>query len=294
MRPMPKRRPRTRSAITTTFARDRRGRTSRRRIAGLVAGHRDDPRGEQQPHGRGGTPGVGRLPPSRRRDRTTRSRRRLRGVRGKPCDGHPVGVEGSRPVHRATQLIRRLEPGPGGNRRGMPDITTIIENDHREVERLFDSYRTGPPAERQDVVDRIRVTLAQHAAAEEILVYPTVRRTAETATPSPTIPSTSTRRSSDCCPNSTICSADDPAQSATIAELERAVAEHVRKRSPSCCRRSGAHGSRAPRAARRSVRGHQAVASDPSAPGVPGTASAQLLAGPLASVADRIRDFVAR
>src|SRR5215207_3504710 len=58
----------------------------------------------------------------------------------------------------------------------MPDVTTIIENDHREVERLFAQYDAAVTADLKDkVIDQIRLALAPHAAAEEILVYPALR-----------------------------------------------------------------------------------------------------------------------
>jgi hemerythrin superfamily protein len=177
----------------------------------------------------------------------------------------------------------------------MPDITTIIENDHREVERLFDSYRTGPPAERQDVVERIRVTLAQHAAAEEILVYPTVRRTAEDGDALADHSIDEHQEIKRLLSELDDLSADDPAQSATIAELERAVAEHVSEEESVVL--PALRGRTDPE--RRERLGDLFEDIKPLLPthphpGVPGTASAQLLAGPLASVADRIRDFVAR
>jgi hemerythrin superfamily protein len=177
----------------------------------------------------------------------------------------------------------------------MPDITTIIENDHREVERLFDSYRTGPTAERQDIVNRIRVTLAQHAAAEEILVYPTVRRTAEDGDGLADHSIDEHQEIKRLLSELDDLSADDPAQSATIAELERTVGEHVAEEESVVL--PALRGRTDPE--RRERLGDLFEDTKPLLPtrphpSVPGTASAQLLAGPLASIADRIRDFVER
>src|SRR5215213_2008631 len=59
----------------------------------------------------------------------------------------------------------------------MPDVVTAITKDHRELESLFQQYRgASGDEEKKAVVDRIRLELAQHATAEEILVYPAVRR----------------------------------------------------------------------------------------------------------------------
>jgi hemerythrin superfamily protein len=178
----------------------------------------------------------------------------------------------------------------------MPDITTIIENDHREVERLFESYRSsGPSADRQAIVDRIRVMLAQHSAAEEILVYPTVRRTAEDGDALADHSIDEHQEIKRLLAELDDLSADDPAQSAKVADLERAVAEHVEEEEsvvlPALIGRTDSE--------RRERLGELFEDTKPLLPtrphpSVPGTASAQLLVGPLASVADRIRDFVGR
>jgi hemerythrin superfamily protein len=177
----------------------------------------------------------------------------------------------------------------------VPDITTTIKNDHREVERLFESYRTGRPAERQDIVDRIRVTLAQHAAAEEILVYPAVRRTAEDGDALAEHSIDEHQEIKRLLAELDDLPADDPAQSAKVAELERAVAEHVEEEESVVL--PALEGRTSPE--RRERLGELFEDTKPLLPTrphptVPGTASAQLLAGPLASVADRIRDFVGR
>lgn len=177
----------------------------------------------------------------------------------------------------------------------MADITTIIENDHREVERMFDSFRTGPAAQRQDIVDRLRVTLAQHAAAEEILVYPTVRRTAEEGDALADDSIDEHQEIKRLLSELDDLSADDPAQSATVAELERAVAEHVAEEESVVL--PALRGRTDPERLERLgdlFEDIKPLLPTRPHPAVPGTASAQLLAGPLASVADRIRDFVAR
>jgi hemerythrin superfamily protein len=177
----------------------------------------------------------------------------------------------------------------------MPDITTIIENDHREIERLFDAYRTGPATERQHVADRIRVALAQHAAAEEILVYPTLRRTAEDGDAMAEHSIEEHQEIKRLLAELDDLSAGDPAQGATLAELERAVAEHVQEEEDAVL--PALRGRTDPE--RRERLGELFEDAKPLLPtrphpAVPGTASAQLLAGPLASIADRIRDFVGR
>jgi hemerythrin superfamily protein len=139
------------------------------------------------------------------------------------------------------------------------------------------------------------VTLAQHAAAEEILVYPTVRRTAEDGDGLADHSIDEHQEIKRLLSELDDLSADDPAQSATIDELERTVGEHVAEEESVVL--PALRGRTDPE--RRERLGDLFEDTKPLLPtrphpSVPGTASAQLLAGPLASVADRIRDFVER
>jgi hemerythrin superfamily protein len=54
----------------------------------------------------------------------------------------------------------------------MPDVTKLIEQEHRQVEALFDSFRTSGDA---GVLTRLCDELDAHAAAEEEAFYPMVR-----------------------------------------------------------------------------------------------------------------------
>ncbi|HTX01958.1 MAG TPA: hemerythrin domain-containing protein [Acidimicrobiales bacterium] len=55
----------------------------------------------------------------------------------------------------------------------MPDVTDVLEQEHRVVEQLFEEYqRSSDPA----VAERICDELALHTRAEEQVVYPTLRR----------------------------------------------------------------------------------------------------------------------
>jgi hemerythrin superfamily protein len=54
----------------------------------------------------------------------------------------------------------------------MPDVTKLIEREHRHVEALFDSFReTGDTG----VLTKLCDELVAHAAAEEAAFYPMVR-----------------------------------------------------------------------------------------------------------------------
>jgi len=65
-----------------------------------------------------------------------------------------------------------------GTQRGM-DAITLLKTDHRNVERLFTKFEAaGPRAKKtkQQIVEHIIEELAVHAAIEELVFYPAVRK----------------------------------------------------------------------------------------------------------------------
>lgn len=57
----------------------------------------------------------------------------------------------------------------------MPDVTKLLETDHREVEDLFAKAETTTGAARQQVVAKLADELTIHAEVEEQIVYPAMR-----------------------------------------------------------------------------------------------------------------------
>jgi iron-sulfur cluster repair protein YtfE (RIC family) len=57
----------------------------------------------------------------------------------------------------------------------MPDVITLLEEDHREVEDLFAKVETNSGAAKQQVVTKIASELTIHAEVEERFVYPAMR-----------------------------------------------------------------------------------------------------------------------
>src|SRR5690349_8416727 len=53
------------------------------------------------------------------------------------------------------------------------DAVTLIMNDHRVMEQLFDRLRTGS-GDRQLLLDEIAARLTAHSHAEELQVYPSL------------------------------------------------------------------------------------------------------------------------
>jgi hemerythrin superfamily protein len=57
------------------------------------------------------------------------------------------------------------------------DVIEVLTHDHREVEEMFDELTdTTDPGERRRIVDDITIELIRHAVAEEMYLYPAVRR----------------------------------------------------------------------------------------------------------------------
>jgi len=178
----------------------------------------------------------------------------------------------------------------------MPDVTTIIEHDHREVEGLFAAYAASDDAEEKDrIVDQVRLALAPHAAAEEILVYPKLRRIAEQGDVQSSHAIDEHQEIKRLLSEVDKMSSEDTGRDARVLELQHAVEHHVQEEEASLLPslRAGMDADGLDRMGDLFEQMKPLLPTHPH-PLVPGTATAQLLAGPLASVADRIRDFLAR
>jgi hemerythrin superfamily protein len=178
----------------------------------------------------------------------------------------------------------------------MPDVTTIIENDHREVEALFAQYASSASIEAKDeTLDQIRKALAPHAAAEEILVYPAVRGAASNGQEEANHAIDEHQEIKRLLAEVDKMSSDDAGRDAKVLELQQAVEHHVEEEEGSLLPllRANTDADRLEKMGELFQTMKPLLPTRPH-PLVPGTASGQLLAGPLASVADRIRDFVGR
>jgi hemerythrin superfamily protein len=176
----------------------------------------------------------------------------------------------------------------------MADVISIIENDHREVEALFAAYSTATTSEEKDrLVDEIRLALAPHAAAEEILVYPAVRSAVDDGDDQASHAIDEHQEIKRLLAEVDKSAGGDRDQ--TVRQLQEAVEHHVEEEEGSVLPslRAGMDAERLERMGELFEQMKPMMPTHPH-PLVPGTATAQLLAGPLASVADRIRDFVGR
>ena len=62
-----------------------------------------------------------------------------------------------------------------------PDAIEVLKRDHREVEHLFTTFEglgAGAHKRRRAVVDKMIAALSRHAAIEELIFYPRIRREA--------------------------------------------------------------------------------------------------------------------
>ena len=178
----------------------------------------------------------------------------------------------------------------------MTDVITLIQNDHREVETLFGQYHAATDAEEKGrLIAKVTESLAQHAAAEEILVYPAVRRAAEDGREEASHAIDEHQEIKRALAEVDKLDVNDPGREAKVRELEQVVSHHVEEEETSVLPTlaSGTDPSRLDSMGELFERMKPLLPTRPH-PSVPGTATAQLLAGPLASIADRIRDFIER
>jgi hemerythrin superfamily protein len=55
----------------------------------------------------------------------------------------------------------------------MPDVFTLLENDHRNVESMLEELTASSPgAQREQLVDKLAASLQVHMRFEEEAVYP--------------------------------------------------------------------------------------------------------------------------
>jgi hemerythrin superfamily protein len=72
---------------------------------------------------------------------------------------------------KTSQSRRRSKTAANGSRRD--DAIGLLKSDHREVERLFDSFESARPQERkQEIAAKICEALKAHTTIEEEIFYP--------------------------------------------------------------------------------------------------------------------------
>lgn len=57
------------------------------------------------------------------------------------------------------------------------DVLELLEDDHREAERMFAAYEAvADPVRRRELIEQLSTGLGRHAAAEEEHLHPVIRR----------------------------------------------------------------------------------------------------------------------
>ena len=177
------------------------------------------------------------------------------------------------------------------------DVIEILEQDHREVEEMFEeleSLRGASTDEdrsrRKDVTEQVTIELVRHSVAEEVLVYPRVeqkvsKEEAEHAREEHAEAEETLQRLEKL-------DADDPAFDDELAELMAEIRHHIEDEEGEMfahmrqvidadeLRKLGAR-----------VEAFKKVAPTRPHPNVPNTAIARTAAGPAASLFDRMRDL---
>jgi hemerythrin superfamily protein len=177
------------------------------------------------------------------------------------------------------------------------DVIEVLEQDHREVEAMFQELESLKGAStddakqrRKDLADQVTIELVRHSVAEEVLVYPEVEEKvsaeeAEHARKEHAEAEETLQRLEKL-------DADDPAFDEELATLMAEIRHHIDDEEgemfahmrqvidPDELRRLGGR-----------VEAFKKVAPTRPHPSVPNEAGPRIAAGPAASLLDRMRDL---
>jgi hemerythrin superfamily protein len=177
------------------------------------------------------------------------------------------------------------------------DVIEVLEQDHREVEQMFDELESlrgaaseEAKARRKELADQVTIELVRHSVAEEVLVYPKVEQeiSAEEAQHA---------RKEHAQAEETLArleklDADNPAFDDELATLMREIRHHIEEEED----QTFAHMRQAMepgelRSLGGRVQAFKKVAPTRPHPNVPNEPLPRLAAGPAASLFDRMRDL---
>ena len=173
------------------------------------------------------------------------------------------------------------------------DVVDLLVAQHERIRGLFTELGAAPPAEKQEVFDRLRRLLAVHETAEELVTHPRVRLAegGNEVVDARLEEETASKRMLAALDGMSV---DDPGFAPRLAELQEAVLAHAdaeeREEFP-LLRQDVDEEQRQAMAA--AVLAAEALAPTHPHPSVGSSATTNLLAGPLASLVDRTRDAVA-
>lgn len=108
------------------------------------------------------------------------------------------------------------------------DVIEMIEQDHREVERLFDQLLSGS-GDRGEIAHQICIELAAHSRYEEEVVYPAIEASIPDGEDKVHEGVEEHNQARDLCARLNGLAADDPTFDTVVMELQDAVNHHVQE-----------------------------------------------------------------
>lgn len=176
----------------------------------------------------------------------------------------------------------------------MGDVIATLEADHRRVEELFKSYRFTTEGQRPEVLNDIVRELSVHSALEEQIVYPAVRAKLDQGSEEADHAIEEHQQIKRLLSDLEKFDIGSPEHDDRFDGLVAAVQEQVAQEEGELFLqlRSMLDPERLDQMASLVDKARSLMPTHPH-PNVPGTAAAQVLTGPLASLADHVRDFLA-
>lgn len=175
----------------------------------------------------------------------------------------------------------------------MTDVIATLEADHRRVEELFKSYRLTTEGQRPEVLNDLVRELSVHAALEEQIVYPAIRAKLDQGSEEADHAIDEHQQIKRLLADLEKFDIGSPEHTDRFEGLVAAVQEHVAEEEGELFPqlRTALDPERLDQMASLVDKARSLMPTHPH-PNVPGTATAQVLTGPLASMADHVRDFL--
>jgi hemerythrin superfamily protein len=173
------------------------------------------------------------------------------------------------------------------------DVVELILEDHREAKDLLDRVETSSGEEKRDAFRHLVHELARHETAEEEVVYPVIRRSLLDGDAVADARIEEEDEANQLLADLENLDSDSAAFDAKFAELRDAVLAHANAEEIDVLPRLAVMEDQAmlDGMATLLVAAKKTGPTHPH-PNIPGTATANLVLGPMAAVVDRTRDFI--
>lgn len=173
-----------------------------------------------------------------------------------------------------------------------PDVVTFLKDQHEEIRRLFQELR-APASDRAELFQCLVRLLAVHETAEEMVVHPQARRSADGSAV------VQARLDEEAEAKQTLADlerrgVDDPAFTTELAAFERAVLEHAEREEREELPLLASLDDEASQAMTSLLQVAEDMAPTHPHPHGPESALGNMIVGPFVSVADRVRDTLRR